>query len=59
MDAISLIVKMVILLFNQNPDVAAAGLNPFTHFMESGWREGRDPNALFDTSFYLDTKVVK
>ncbi len=34
-------------------DVAQAGLDPFLHFMESGWREGRDPSAKFSTEYYL------
>ena len=38
----------------QYPDVAAAGINPLQHYMQHGWREGRDPNPLFDTSFYLE-----
>ena len=36
-----------------NPDVAAAGVDPYQHFQTFGWREGRDPNALFDTAGYL------
>ena len=36
-----------------NPDVAAAGVDPLLHFQIFGWREGRDPNALFDTAGYL------
>ena len=36
-----------------NPDVAAAGVDPYQHFQIFGWREGRDPNALFDTAGYL------
>ena len=35
------------------PDVAAAGVDPYQHFMTYGWREGRNPNGLFDTSYYL------
>ncbi len=38
----------------QNPDVAEAGVDPLEHYMEWGWREGRDPNPYFDTSFYLE-----
>ena len=38
----------------QNTDVRDDGVNPFTHYMETGASEGRDPNAVFDTSFYLD-----
>ena len=36
-----------------NPDVAAAGIDPFQHFQTIGWTEGRNPNAYFDTSGYL------
>ena len=35
------------------PDVAAAGLDPIRHFFEDGAREGRDPNAFFNTGWYL------
>ena len=35
------------------PDVAAAGIDPFEHFLHYGFREGRDPSADFDTRFYL------
>ena len=35
-------------------DIAAAGANPFQHFMQHGWREGRDPSARFKTLFYRD-----
>ena len=38
----------------QNPGIREAGVNPFTHYMETGFTEGRDPNAVFDTSFYLE-----
>jgi cellulose synthase/poly-beta-1,6-N-acetylglucosamine synthase-like glycosyltransferase/glycosyltransferase involved in cell wall biosynthesis len=34
---------------NQAPGTA----DPFTDFMERGWREGRCPHILFDTAFYL------
>ena len=37
----------------QNPDVAAAGIDPVAHFEQYGWREGRAPDALFDVSYYL------
>ena len=39
----------------RNPDVKAAGVDPFVHYMNNGWREGRDPSALFSSSFYLAT----
>jgi hypothetical protein len=35
------------------PDVAAAGVNPLTHYMMFGAREGRDPSPYFDSSAYL------
>lgn len=38
-----------------NPQVASAGIDPFTHYMQTGWQEGRDPNSFFDTSFYLNS----
>lgn len=37
----------------QNPDVLAAGVDPFHHYLNHGWREERDPHPLFDTAFYL------
>jgi glycosyltransferase involved in cell wall biosynthesis/GT2 family glycosyltransferase len=37
------------------PDVAAAGIEPLTHYLRHGWRERRQPNPLFDTGFYLDS----
>ena len=36
-----------------NPDVAAAGMEPYQHFMAYGWREGREPSLLFSGSKYL------
>ena len=35
-----------------NPDVVAAGVDPFEHFLYSGIREGRNPSADFDAKFY-------
>lgn len=37
-----------------NQDVAAAGVDPFKHFMTLGWREGRDPSRRFSIASYLD-----
>jgi glycosyltransferase involved in cell wall biosynthesis len=37
-----------------NPDVAAAGINPLVHFLRYGARENRDPHPLFDVSWYLE-----
>jgi hypothetical protein len=33
--------------------VAAANLNPLTHYDAFGWKEGRDPSRAFDTGDYL------
>jgi len=38
----------------ENPDVAASGLDPVAHFVEAGWREGRDPTPWFSVSDYLE-----
>ena len=38
-----------------NGDVAAAGLDPLTHFLNYGEAEGRDPNPSFSTQFYRET----
>lgn len=35
------------------PDVTAANIDPLTHYMAEGWREGRNPSATFDTAYYL------
>ncbi len=34
------------------PDVAAAGIDPTGHYLQSGAREGRDPSAEFSTTAY-------
>lgn len=36
-----------------NPDIRAAGIDPYAHYVTAGWREGRDPSARFDTDAYL------
>ena len=33
---------------NENPDVAAAALDPLIHYRSAGWTEGRDPNPSVD-----------
>jgi glycosyltransferase involved in cell wall biosynthesis/SAM-dependent methyltransferase len=38
----------------QNPDVEASGADPFTHYLWTGWQEGRDPNPGFSTAYYLE-----
>jgi glycosyltransferase involved in cell wall biosynthesis len=37
----------------QNPDVAASGIDPFDHWLKYGVVERRNPNAYFDTARYL------
>lgn len=39
---------------NANEDVKNAGIDPFLHYIENGWKEGRRPSKSFDTSFYLE-----
>ncbi|GAC1341202.1 MAG: hypothetical protein NVSMB18_12780 [Acetobacteraceae bacterium] len=36
------------------PDVAAGGIDPYSHYMNYGWREGRNPSASFNTLYYLN-----
>jgi GT2 family glycosyltransferase/SAM-dependent methyltransferase len=38
---------------NENPDVAEAGVSPFEHYLEHGWREGRNPHPYFANDWYL------
>jgi FMN phosphatase YigB (HAD superfamily) len=37
----------------QVPGLAEAGLDPLTHYVTTGWREGYDPHPLFSVSWYL------
>ena len=37
----------------RNPDVAAAGVDPYQHYLAVGWKEGRAPDAWFDGRWYL------
>ncbi len=37
----------------RNPDVVAARLDAYQHYMIYGWQEGRDPSLLFSDSKYL------
>ncbi len=39
----------------QNPDVAALNVDALQHFMEQGWREGRNPSRHFDVKKYIET----
>jgi len=38
----------------QNPDIAASGVDAYEHYMQVGWYEGRDPSERFSTIHYLD-----
>lgn len=35
------------------PDVINAAVDPALHYLNNGWKEGRNPSKLFDTGFYL------
>lgn len=37
-----------------NPDVARTGIDPLTHYLRHGWREGRAPSPDFNPQLYLD-----
>jgi GT2 family glycosyltransferase/glycosyltransferase involved in cell wall biosynthesis len=37
----------------KNADVAREGMDPLIHYVDHGWREGRDPGPEFQTSYYL------
>jgi len=37
-----------------NPDIAAAGIDPVTHYCRYGWQEKRFPNPYFDPAWYLE-----
>jgi lipopolysaccharide biosynthesis protein len=37
-----------------NTDVESSGIDPFKHYMSTGWREGRDPTPDFSSYFYLE-----
>ncbi|MCA1704931.1 MAG: hypothetical protein LC808_17365, partial [Actinobacteria bacterium] len=39
-----------------NPDVAEAGVDPLMHFIENGWRAGRDPSPDFSIRRYLEAR---
>lgn len=38
---------------SQYADVAAANIDPLTHYMKTGWKEGRRPGPAFDAERYL------
>lgn len=40
---------------NNNPDVAASGMDPAKHYLRFGAREGRNPGPRFDTDWYRES----
>lgn len=38
---------------SRNPDVVEAGIDPIAHYLDFGWREGREPAPWFDSTLYL------
>jgi O-antigen biosynthesis protein len=42
-----------------NPDVAASGMDPLSHFLRHGWREGRSPLADFSVNNESAQSVFK
>lgn len=38
----------------QNSDVRESGVNPLKHFVNYGWKEGRNPNHYFSLQYYLE-----
>lgn len=36
-------------------DVGSAEMDPVEHYFDFGWKEGRNPSAIFDTLFYLES----
>lgn len=39
------------------PDVRESDVDPLTHFVLYGWKEGRNPSQLFNTNYYLATNL--
>jgi hypothetical protein len=45
--------------FDQNyylehyPEIKAQNINPFDHYVQYGWKEGKNPSATFETTFYV------
>ena len=38
---------------DNNPDVRWSGVDPYTHYLQGGWSEGRAPNRVFRPDWYL------
>ncbi|WP_144259749.1 hypothetical protein [Methylocystis sp. ATCC 49242] len=41
------------------PDIAAADVDAFDHYMVTGWREGRDPNPWFAAAWYRKANGIE
>ena len=41
------------------PDVRRAGVDAFRHFVDAGWREGRNPHPLIDTRYIATSQGLK
>ncbi|WP_442756475.1 glycoside hydrolase family 99-like domain-containing protein [Methylocystis sp. JAN1] len=41
----------------RHPDIAQAKVDPVEHYVEYGYREGRNPSNLFDTNYYLWSRL--
>ena len=37
-----------------NADVRLSSCDPIRHYIDHGWKEGRNPSSLFNTSYYLN-----
>lgn len=44
-------------LIENNPDVKNANVDPILHYLEYGWKEGRNPSHIFDNNFYLNDNL--
>jgi hypothetical protein len=42
---------------NTYTDIGAAEIDPYFHYINYGWKEGRNPNKWFDTLYYLRTNT--
>lgn len=40
---------------NRNSDLEGSQIDPVAHYLEFGWKEGRDPSPYFSTQYYLES----